>query len=173
MVNSYSATVLSCLTLLSKKVDLSVTVAESLPMGEGEMFAETLAQHGIDSEIIHDSMVFEWMKKVEMYLSGADAVLPDKVYNKMGSRSIAVAAKIEGKKTVVVSDSLKLCPLEVGDRTLRETPIMPKLKRSSELFESFDVKAVESFITEKGVFTSDDLYQQFRSFRISPLLKNK
>ena len=171
MVNSYSSTVMECLTALSKKiVDLKVVVTESLPMGEGVMFAEALAGRKINTTIIADSMTFEWMRKVDIFLCGADAVIPGKIFNKVGSEAIAHAAKLEGKQIVVVCDSLKLSPVELGDSVSKCNEIGPRLKRCTSLFESFDSSLVDRLITEKWSCSGKELPEKFRDWRRSPAL---
>jgi|GEM_PF-1493386 len=170
MVNSYSATVKACLTELSRRRDVTVKVAESLPMGEGVMFADSLAAGGIECQIISDSMTFECMKKVDMFLCGADAVLPHKVYNKIGSRAMAHAARQEGKPTVVVCDTLKMVPEDVGDSAAKTIAIGPCLKRCSALFESFEASLVDRVITERWSCGPEDLREKFRTWKYSPLL---
>lgn len=171
MVNSYSATVMECLLRLAQEVDLEVTVAESLPMGEGVMFAESLASRKVKAEIISDSMVFEWMKKVDIFLSGADAIVPGKIYNKVGSKSIVHAAHSEGKVVIVVCDTLKIAPMEIYDLSGKVTVMGQRLKRHTCLFECFESSLVDMVITEKWSRSGADLQDIFKSWRTSPLLE--
>ncbi len=170
MVNSYSATVKACLTELSRSQEVKVKVTESLPMGEGVMFADSIAAAGIDCQIISDSMAFECMKRVDMFLSGADAVLPHKVYNKIGSRALALAAREEGKPTVVVCDTLKMTPKDMGDSVAKTISIGPRLNRCSALFESFEISLVDKVTTELWSCTPDDLRKRFKTWKYSPVL---
>ncbi len=170
MVNSYSSTVLECLTALSKVVDLKVVVTESLPMGEGVMFAEALAGRKISTTIITDSMAFEWMRKVDLFLCGADAVIPGKIFNKVGSEAIVHAAKLEQKKIVVVCDSLKLSPVELGDSVSKCMDVAPRLKRCTSLFESFDSSLIDRLITEKWSCSGEELPGKFHNWQKSPVL---
>ncbi len=170
MVNSYSSTVMECITALSKVVDIKVVVTESRPMGEGVMFAEALAGRKINTTIITDSMTYEWMRRVDMFLCGADAVEPGKIFNKVGSECLAHAAKQEGKEVVVVCDSLKLSPVEIRDSVSKCVEIAPRLKRCTSLFESFDSTMVDMLITERWSCSGDELPERFRDWQISPLL---
>lgn len=171
MVNSYSSTVMECISALAKTSDIKVVVTESLPMGEGVMFAEALAGRKINTTIISDSMTYEWMRKVDLFLCGADAVIPGKVFNKIGTEALAHAAKFERKKIVVVCDTLKLSPVELGDSVSKCVDITPRLKRCTSLFESFDSSMVDRLITEKWSCSGDELPVKFRDWKISPLLE--
>ena len=172
MINSYSATVLEVLKALHRRGNLTVTVAESLPMGEGAMFAEALINCGIKIEIICDSMVFEWMDKADAFICGADMVGPLGIFNKMGSRAIATAANLTSKKVLVVCDSMKICPVNVKKFIVKKEPTGKDVFRSIQMFELFPLNMISSVITESGAFNASKLNDLFENWIIDDRLKN-
>ena len=80
---SYSGTVLSSLLHLSK--DVSVHVAESLPMSEGRMTCSKLLENGRKASVFRDSMITSEVEKADLVLVGADGVCPEGVVNKVGT----------------------------------------------------------------------------------------
>lgn len=172
ITNSYSATVLEVLKALHLRGNLTVTVAESLPMGEGAMFAEALINCGIKIEIISDSMVFEWMNKVDAFICGTDMVSPHGIFNKMGSRAMATAANLASKKVLVVCDSMKLCPIDVKKFTIKREPSGKDVFRSIQMFELFPLNLLSEVITESGTFDAPSLENMFKNWIVDNRLRN-
>jgi translation initiation factor 2B subunit (eIF-2B alpha/beta/delta family) len=170
LTNSYSSTVLEVLKGFHARGDFRVTVAESLPMGEGAMFAEALVSCGMSIEIISDSMVFEWMDKADAFICGADAVGPSGVFNKMGSRSIATAAHLASKRTIVVCDSMKLCPVQIKTNIMKKEPVGKDLHRSTQMFETFPLELLDSVVTENGRLHEKELKELFASWQVDERL---
>ena len=170
LTNSYSSTVLEILKAMQRKGDLKITVAESLPMGEGAMFAEARVSCGIKIEIISDSMVFEWMDKADAFICGADAVGPTGIFNKMGSRAIATAAHLASKKVFVACDSMKICPIQVKKNTCKREPAAKDVFRSTQMFETFPLELVTAVITENGALHEEELHGMFQNWKLHPRL---
>lgn len=166
LTNSYSSTVLEILKAMHRRGDFKVTVAESLPMGEGAMFAEALVSCGIKIEIISDSMVFEWMDKADAFICGADAVGPTGVFNKMGSRAIATAAHLASKKVFVACDSMKICPVQVKKNVCKREPAAKDVFRSTQMFETFPLELVTAVVTENGPVHEEELQKMFQEWEL-------
>jgi hypothetical protein len=91
MTFSYSGTVREVLIALSKRRNIRVTVAESLPGGEGRQFAKLLSESGIEAEVIHDSTIIARMELVDAAITGADSLTPHGLVNKVGTRIMVEA----------------------------------------------------------------------------------
>lgn len=88
-------------------VTASVTVAESLPGGEGVVFADE-----IDADrVVPDACVAGEVRNSDAVVVGADAVLRDgAVVNKVGSLAVALTAERFGVPFLVVASTDKVSP---------------------------------------------------------------
>lgn len=100
---SYSSTVLAALS----RRDLRVVVAESLPGGEGRTTARRLSREGVRASIVQDTMIAVAAERAHCGAVGADAVTPDAVINKVGTRLLALACREAGIPCYVLADSSK------------------------------------------------------------------
>jgi translation initiation factor eIF-2B subunit delta len=100
---SYSSTVLAALS----RRDLRIVVAESLPGGEGRATARRLSRKGITARVVPDAMMAVAAHRVDCAVVGADAVTPDTVINKVGTRLLALACRDAGIPCYVLADSSK------------------------------------------------------------------
>lgn len=117
---SYSSAVIAVLSRLKEKGDLTVTVAESLPGGEGRRTAEIASSFGIETRVVPDSNLGVWMGEADAVVVGADAIGPGHVVNKVGTSLLALAAKERGVRAYAVGSWSKLSPLAVTDFGLHE-----------------------------------------------------
>ncbi|KAL4224087.1 Translation initiation factor [Mactra antiquata] len=96
-----------------------VFVTESRPNDAGLTTHQELSECGIPSTLILDSAVGYVMEKVDMVLVGAEGVVESGgIINKIGTYSIAIAAKAMNKPLYVVAESFKfvrLFPLNQQD----------------------------------------------------------
>lgn len=138
---SYSSTVLETLRGSGAKV----VVGESLPGGEGARTAEALSRSGTAATVVPDATLGQWAAAADAVLLGADAVTPRGVINKVGSRLLALAAKVERTPCYVVADSSKF-------RLPRSAFPLPLLG-PADLFEYVELDLIERVITEQGALT--------------------
>ncbi len=103
---SYSSTVLE---LLARR-DLRVIVAESLPGGEGARTARLLRRRGVSARLIRDAELGVYLNGSDVAVTGADAVTPAWVINKVGTSALALASREAGVRCYAVCDSSKLVP---------------------------------------------------------------
>lgn len=104
---SASSTVLRALLLAGPK-RIEVLCSEGRPILEGVAMAERLARAGIRIRLMIDAALPGRVAEAGLLLLGADAILPGRVVNKVGTRTLAAAARDEGVPRYVVGDSTKL-----------------------------------------------------------------
>ena len=107
---SYSSNVLETLASLGPLLR-KVYVLESLPGGEGRHAAVELRSRRIDVELLPDTAASLVIGSVDVVLIGADNVTLDGcVYNKVGSRNLAILAGYFGKPVVAAFEPYKISP---------------------------------------------------------------
>lgn len=111
---SRSGTVLAALRAAGPD---AVLVASSRPGGEGVAVAETLADE-FPTTLVPDAGVAHALdaRDVDAVVVGADTVLPDgRVVNKVGTRTVVLAAAHEGVPTYAVAARDKVAPEQAVD----------------------------------------------------------
>lgn len=151
---SYSGTVMSLLTSLPKDIDIAV--AESLPMGEGAITCRKLMDKGYRASLFRDSMVPSEVQKAELVLIGADGVIPEGVVNKVGTMSLAFAAREFGKPFVVVCSTSKLIPVLEMDTMEGSSAIDGMIIREA-VFEVTPLELVTAIVTDEGVLSGEEM----------------
>jgi translation initiation factor 2B subunit (eIF-2B alpha/beta/delta family) len=106
---SNSKTILEVLKFASvKRSNLRVIISESRPVNEGSVFAEELAKSGINTTLITEAMIPNYVEESDFSLIGADKLLNDgSVINKTGSRLLAIVSKYFNKPFYVAADKTK------------------------------------------------------------------
>eukprot|EP00996_Jenningsia_fusiforme_P000249 NODE_1202_length_1646_cov_34.623043_g1067_i0.p1 GENE.NODE_1202_length_1646_cov_34.623043_g1067_i0~~NODE_1202_length_1646_cov_34.623043_g1067_i0.p1 ORF type:complete len:479 (-),score=53.06 NODE_1202_length_1646_cov_34.623043_g1067_i0:81-1517(-) len=95
-----------------KRKTLQVFVAECSPTCLGHDFAAKLAEAGIKTTVITDSMIFAVMTRVTKVLIGAHAVLADGgIVARAGTHLLALAAQAHRIPVVVLTGLNKLSPV--------------------------------------------------------------
>ena len=150
---------------------IKVIACETRPLNQGSrLTCWELMQDGIDVTLITDSMAGYVMrkKKVDCVIVGADRIVRDVVFNKIGTYTIAVLAKEHGIPFYVAAPTTTFdwnrCESEVivEERSKDEliycnvkcmkTLIAPKnVKVYNPAFDSTPLSYVSALITEKGV----------------------
>ncbi len=151
---SYSGTVMS--SLLSLPKDVEISVAESLPMGEGTMTCKKLADNGRHASLFRDSMIASEVRKADLVLVGADGVCPEGVVNKVGTMLLALAAKEHGKPFVVLCSTSKLIPVLEMDAMESES-LADQLKVKEVIFELTPLDLVKSVVTDECVLSGEEM----------------
>jgi translation initiation factor eIF-2B subunit delta len=157
VTSSYSSSVSQALRALAKARPLRVTVAESLPGGEGRLFARSLSEAGIETEVIHDSTVFARMAEADGAITGADSLTPDGLVNKVGTRPLAEAARASDRPAYAVCGWSKACPVVLTDLTVTRKEVGLRLSEHVQVFESTPLDLFTSLITDRGPMTPRDL----------------
>ncbi|MGP8074680.1 MAG: hypothetical protein ACLP74_06650 [Thermoplasmata archaeon] len=138
---SRSATLLRALAALpSSRRPREVVALESLPGGEGRIFARELRRTGVPSRAVRDGAGESAVREADIVLVGADSVCHDgSVVHKVGTRRLAVAARRAGVPFVVVTGRSKW----TGSRP-RPDPLPRRFDRTPRWL-------ITAFWTDRGI----------------------
>ena len=167
MTTSHSSTVAQVLRAIAKDRWVKVSVAEASPGGEGRQFAKLLSAHGMDAEVIYDSTIFARMEDVDGAISGADSVTHSGVVNKVGTRILAEAAKVNDLPAYAVCGWSKISPVVLSDLVVKTDPLGPRLTEHVQIFESTPLDLFSHIITDQGMLTSADLRMELRVKKVA------
>lgn len=154
----HSSTVVDILRESKKKFIVYNT--ETRPLFQGRKTAKELSKLKIKVITTVDSGAGVSIKKSNVVLFGADAILRDKVINKIGSGMFAQIAYDNEVPVYVAAHSWKYTPeVEIEERNFHEVwKRVPKnVKVKNPAFEGIDKKFIKGIICEKGVLS----YNQF------------
>jgi translation initiation factor 2B subunit (eIF-2B alpha/beta/delta family) len=142
----------------------SVVATESRPILEGRALAENLLKAGIDVTVIVDAAADAMIGHADLVMVGADYITPDVAINKIGTRSIALAAGGLAVPFYCVCDTSKFIGHEGApthiyelERLDRHSPeeVWPKapagIKILNRYFDSTPLELVSSVVTEIGL----------------------
>jgi len=155
---SRSGTVLTAL----RESTPAVLIGESRPACEGTDVAAALADEGLDVTLTTDAALASELadRDADCVLVGADAVLADgSVVNKVGTRSLALAAAREDVPVYVVAAAAKIRPDEEmhgetgADADLYEGDAPVAV--ANPIFERTPVDLVAGLVTERGLLGTD------------------
>lgn len=176
LVHGHSRVALSVLQkAASSGQQFSVTVTEGRPDETGFTMAKVLADLNIPTTIVLDNAVGYIMERIDMVLVGAEAVAESGgIVNKLGTYTVALAAKAHGVPVYVAAESYKfarLFPLSQSDLPIerKQFPVGPLLPESVKIDNPSRDYTPPSFIsllfTDLGVLTpaavSDELIQLY------------
>jgi translation initiation factor 2B subunit (eIF-2B alpha/beta/delta family) len=154
---SYSGTVLAALLVMPREIEVSV--AESLPLGEGAVTYRRLAEKGLKVSLFRDAMIPGEVAGADLVLVGADGVCPEGVVNKVGTLALALAAGEAGVPMVVLCSTSKLIPVLDLDPAASSRTLEGLLYRE-RLFEATPLHLIRSIITEEGVVSGEEMQKR-------------
>jgi translation initiation factor 2B subunit (eIF-2B alpha/beta/delta family) len=156
---SFSRTVATVITAFSESREVRVACAEGRPALEGRRLAAALAAAGIGVTYFTDAALGQALGAVDAVLVGADAVTPQAVMNKCGTRMLAAAALQQGVPVYVVASrdkfvsqavSLQLAVREGAPDEVWDTP-PPGVTVRNPYFEPTPIDLLTSVITDTGI----------------------
>jgi ribose 1,5-bisphosphate isomerase len=148
LTHSASATVREALVHTPPK---RVVCTVSAPNEEGRAFAEDLRREGLAVELVDDAAAGAAVADASLVLVGADTVFADgSLYNKIGTRSLAEAARGADVPVVVAAEVIKLAPVDATGAPALEA-------EASELFDLTPPTLVDEVVTEEGTFPSAEV----------------
>ncbi len=142
-----------------------VVMSESRPGSEGSRMAAGLAERGVPVKLGIDAWLWGALEDEGALLLGADALLPGRWVNKVGSHALVARAADQGIEVIVAADTTKRLPQplaqlpRVYDRDPAEIVFKPppSLDACNVYFEEIPYTAVDRLITERGVTRPEDL----------------
>jgi len=144
---------------------IHVYVTETRPRFQGRLTAAALLEDGIPVTMIIDDAARYFMKEIDKFIIGADAVTANgAVVNKIGTSMIALAAKESNVRTFVAAETYKFSPeTMIGEVVAIERRSTDEVIGKAELVKlpgmdvknpSFDVtppEYIDLIITERGI----------------------
>ena len=165
MTHSRSSTVLTAFVeaRLEGK-DFSVVATESRPGLEGRTLAEELHREDISVRLIADSSASLAMDDVDVVLVGADTITQEELVNKIGTRTMALAARERGLPFYAVCDTSKFINADYWCRPVRykKSSNLPGPDARAEalainrFFEPTPLAHFTGIITEDGVLSTEE-----------------
>ena len=158
---SRSAAVVALLRFLHARHRLAgVVVLESCPRFEGRRTAEELAAAGITATLVADALGPSLVRSSDAVVVGADSVLRDgALVNKIGTYSLALAAKAAGKPFYAACELLKIDSVHTAEtfpgpasRPARELEPPPNVQAINVYFDVTPPDLVTSYVTDRGVY---------------------
>lgn len=145
---------------------------ETRPVGQGaRLTAWELAQAGIPVTLICDNMAASLMAsgEIDAVVVGADRIAANgDTANKIGTLGVAVAAQTFGVPFYVAAPTSTLdlslasgCDIPIEKRDASEVldPLYPGVDIYNPAFDVTPARFISAIITEKGVFSPDDIAQ--------------
>lgn len=145
---------------------ISVIATETDPLEQGVKTAKELSKMKIPVTLIVDSAVGYFMKDMDIVMVGADALRvmkPQGLINKIGTLSLALAAKEFKKPFYVVANSLKIDkrrkfvieerPVKEIYKELLHPGKLKDVKLRNPAFDIVPFKFVTKIITEEGMIS--------------------
>ena len=121
--------------------NLKIPCLRSGPANEGELFASSLKNDGLDVEVIEDYSVQIRMEEVDVVLLGCDLLGKKYFINKCGSGTLFKQAEKLNKPVLVVTDLQRYVKEDIPEN--RIDPVFEKIPFSNHL----------KIICEKGVLS--------------------
>jgi ribose 1,5-bisphosphate isomerase len=165
---SFSSSVLAALLEAHTRQTLAkVFCTESRPVQEGRCLAQALAEVGIAVEFGVDAAIATFALQAQLVLTGADSIMAQGIINKVGTTSLALAARHVGIPCYVIADRYKWFP------TAASTPEFAQPKPAAEVwpdppsgvriwnayFECTPMALISGIIGEDGLLTPASLLQ--------------
>ncbi|WOF16755.1 ribose 1,5-bisphosphate isomerase [Methanoplanus sp. FWC-SCC4] len=158
--------------------EIEVFATEVRPRNQGLITIKTLNDAGIKTSFIVDSAARYYMKRVNLAITGADAITVNgAVVNKIGTSQIALCAKESRTPLIVAAETYKFAPKTVsGDLIdIEERPssevlddsILKDLKNVRVRNPAFDVTPaayIDLIITEKGAIPPEMAYTIIKEY---------
>jgi translation initiation factor 2B subunit (eIF-2B alpha/beta/delta family) len=155
LTHSHSVTVERA--LLGVGGSVRVLVTESLPVGEGRTLARQLQQAGLAVKVVADAEMYRAMSEVDLVVTGADAVTPEWVVNKVGTALLALAARERRRPFAVLCTS---------DKWVGEGWRAPE----GGLFEGTPIGWVTWVVSEEGPAEAEEVKRRLGQMRVHELL---
>jgi translation initiation factor 2B subunit (eIF-2B alpha/beta/delta family) len=181
MTHSSSTTVAGILREASHQgKSIRAIATESRPFCEGRELARNLGQQGIPTQVVLDAAVAQYVKRADVVIVGVDRIMEESFLNKVGTLSLAMAAREEQVPFYAACETNKFLPitvapmravLENSEQRAQEEWMNVELVYS--LFEQIPNRWLTGIITEDGILSMNALARYFRTFRTSPEISKR
>lgn len=181
--HTLSETILGVLIELKNIIPkFRVIVTESRPNNDGWITVNKLIEAGIDATITIDMCFPSAIDQSHVVFSGTEIINPDgSVVCKIGILPIALYCKRGNKPFYIIADTNKICPIHskflgtipitLNDMGLIDTT--DKIKPYGDFFDTTPSDLISGYITEKKLFTVDDIQFHVKQQSVSKWLKQQ
>lgn len=173
---SRSGSVLAALQAVAGP-DLSVTLSEGRPGGEGLSVAEELTRAGADVTLTTDAGLARHLEDADMLMVGADALAVDGFVNKVGTGMLCLAAQDADAGVLVVAATDKVWPASLGrappvDATGSwDVDVPDGVSVDLRLFEVVPLDRVTGVVTEEGPLPPAQVADRARRIDVPPAVQ--
>jgi translation initiation factor 2B subunit (eIF-2B alpha/beta/delta family) len=151
VTHSYSSTVVAAVAAAG----VAARCARSEPGGEGHLTAERLAAAGARARVVEDEDAVRTAGDGRTVVTGADAVGPGGVVNKVGTRRLAEATRSGGGRCLVIAGGSKLLAADLP---------------APHPFERVPLGLVTAVVTEDGALEPEVAAARASGFEVHPAL---
>jgi translation initiation factor 2B subunit (eIF-2B alpha/beta/delta family) len=151
VVHSYSSTLISAVAASG----VEALCAQSEPGGEGRTTVERLTDRGVNARLLRDDEALAAIAGAGAVMVGADAVTPEGIVNKVGTRRLADAAYRTRTPCVVVAGESKLIGVEIA---------------APHPFERTPLELFSWIVTQDGPLSPSEAARRALEHPIHPLL---
>jgi len=174
LTHCHSSTVEKILVRTHNIKRIKVICTETRPLYQGRITARNLAKQGLDVTMITDSAVASVIKDIDMVLVGADVITAQgQLVNKIGTATIANIAYDYQTSFYSAAELWKFDPMTkmgvarrieerdpmelLSDLKKKDLNEFEKIKISNFAFDITGAKHINSFITERGLVSPQDI----------------
>ena len=162
----HSTTVMEILKFAHRSKNIRVNNTETRPLFQGRITAKELSEAKIPVEHYTDTAARIAIKGSDIILIGADSIIHNKVYNKIGSEMISIIAKNEKVPVYICASLMKFTNHreEVENRHPNEVwKDAPKgIHINNPAFEKINFKYIKGIICEKGILKPKQFVKEAR-----------
>ena len=156
-----------------------VLLSESRPAYDGRPQALALLEYGMAVEYSIDMALFERLAEADVVVVGADAVFPDHLVNKLGTRALAQLARLQGIPCFSLCAANKFLPTAAaallriahhpGQEVWPEAP--DRLTISNRYFDATPLTLLSGIVSDQGIYTPEALRLLLQHQDLSPALQ--
>jgi len=156
-----------------------VLLSESRPAYDGHPQAAALLEYGMAVAYSIDMALFERLAEANVVVVGADAVFPEHLVNKLGTRALAQLAQLQGIPCFSLCAANKFLPtaatalLRIAEHPGQEVwPDAPDgLVISNRYFDTTPLTLLSGIVSDQGIYTPEALRLLLQQQKLSPALQ--
>jgi len=156
-----------------------VLLSESRPAYDGRPQAAALLEYGMAVAYSTDMALFERLAEANVVVIGADAVFPEHLVNKLGTRALAQLARLQGIPCFSLCAANKFLPaaatalLRIAEHPGQEVwPDAPDgLVISNRYFDTTPLMLLSGIVSDQGIYTPEALRLLLQQQQLSPALQ--
>jgi len=179
LTHSLSSTVLAALLHAKREgPTFAVLCTESRPQYQGRALAERLVQAGVETRLVVDALAPSMMADTEVVLVGADSLSTEGLVNKIGTYSLALAARAHQVPLYALCGTEKFLPL--GYTLPEESPRDPQelwphhpqgVEVVNRYFDLTPLEYLTGIVTEEGMVGPTEVREIISQRRLHPWLR--